>query len=121
MGLLISAAAGTEDQAVSITPLAVLPQILYAGALVPIDRMAGIMAAFSNVIFGRWSLATMGTSLDMNDRFHENAEFSKINRFGDDFFNVALGKGAAILAVFLVVFLAGSVLLLRRQAGPTGR
>jgi ABC-type multidrug transport system ATPase subunit len=118
MGLVISAAAGTEDQAVSITPLAVLPQILYAGSLVPIDSMVDIMAAFANVIFGRWALATMGTSLDMNERFAENAEFARVNRFGDDFFGVPEVQGLLTLAVFLVVFLAVTALLLRRQARP---
>ena len=121
MGLLISAAAGTEDQAISITPLAVLPQILYAGSLVPIDRMSDFMAAFANVIFGRWSLATMGTSLDMNERFAENAEFARVNRFGPDFFGVSQVTGALTLAIFLVVFLGATVLLLRRQAGPARR
>ncbi len=118
MGLVISAAAGTEDQAISITPLAVLPQILYAGSLVPIDRMSDIMGAFANVIFGRWSLATMGTSLDMNERFAESAEFANGSRFGPDFFAVSQVKGALILVFFLVVFLVATVLLLRRQAGP---
>ncbi len=118
MGLLISAAGGTEDQAISITPLAVLPQILYAGALVPIDRMSDAMAAFANLIFGRWSLATMGTSLDMNERFAENPEFARVNRFGTEFFDVSVAKGAGILCIFLVVFLGATVLLLRRQAGP---
>jgi hypothetical protein len=121
MGLVISAAGGTEDQAISITPLAVLPQILYAGSLVPIDRMSDAMAAFANLIFGRWSLATMGTSLDMNQRFAENAEFAKVNRFGPDFFTVSQAKGAGILLIFLVVFLGATVLLLRRQAGPVRR
>jgi ABC-type multidrug transport system ATPase subunit/pSer/pThr/pTyr-binding forkhead associated (FHA) protein len=118
MGLLISAAAGTEDQAISITPLAVLPQILYAGSLVPIERMAEPVATIADAIFGRWALAAVGNTLDMNARFAENAEFAAVNRFGDDFFSLSEPTGAAILAGFLVGFLAITVLLLRRQAGP---
>jgi ABC-type multidrug transport system permease subunit len=121
IGLLISAAAGTEDQAISITPFVVLPQILYAGSLVPIDRMTDVMSGFANVIIGRWSLAALGTEVDMNGRFAENAEFARINRFGPDFFSVSLAKSAVILAAFLVVFLACVVMLLRRQAGPARR
>ena len=118
MGLVISAAAGTEDQAISITPLAVLPQILYAGSLVPLVSMVGVMASFADLVFGRWSLAAMGTSLDMNGRFAENPEFETGNRFGSDFFSVSLLHGALTLTVFLAVFLAVTAVLLHRQAGP---
>jgi ABC transport system ATP-binding/permease protein len=40
MGLLISAAVSSEDQAMSFLPLAVIPQLLFAGTIVQVARMA---------------------------------------------------------------------------------
>ena len=40
MGLAISGFAGTPDQSMSFVPLAVIPQLLFAGAIVPVAAMA---------------------------------------------------------------------------------
>jgi ABC-type multidrug transport system ATPase subunit/pSer/pThr/pTyr-binding forkhead associated (FHA) protein len=116
MGLLISAAVSSEDQAMSFLPLAVIPQLLFAGTIVPVARMAEPAHSLAAIVFARWSLASIGTSLHMNGRIGENAEFARINEFGAHFFNVAFAVGLLIQAAFLAVFLAATVLLLRRRA-----
>jgi ABC transport system ATP-binding/permease protein len=115
MGLLISAAVSSEDQAMSFLPLAVIPQLLFAGTIVPVARMAEPAHTLAALVFSRWSLASIGTSLHMNARMGENAEFARVNRFGMDFFDVSFPTGLLIQAAFLAAFLAGVVVFLRRR------
>jgi ABC-2 type transport system permease protein len=50
LGLLASAFARTEFQAVQFMPVVVLPQVFLCGLLVPVDQMAGWLQAISNVL-----------------------------------------------------------------------
>jgi ABC-2 type transport system permease protein len=50
LGLLVSAFANSEFQAVQFMPAVVLPQVLLCGLLAPRDQMAGWMHAISNVM-----------------------------------------------------------------------
>ncbi|MCW2701140.1 MAG: drug efflux pump, inner rane subunit, DrrB family [Blastococcus sp.] len=50
LGLLASAFARTEFQAVQFMPVIVLPQFFLCGLLVPVDRMDGWLQAISNVL-----------------------------------------------------------------------
>ena len=72
MGLAISAFSGTPDQAMSFVPLAVIPQLLFAGAIVPVEGMAEPAQTISYGIFAQWSLAATGTAMDMNARIAES-------------------------------------------------
>lgn len=116
MGLLISAVVGSEDQAMSLVPLALIPQLLFAGAVVPLARMAEPAHTIAYAIFDQWSLAALGTAVNMNARMAENAEFARVNRFGTQFFDVPFRAGILVQLGFLALFMAGVVLLLRRSA-----
>jgi len=50
LGLLASAFAASEFQAVQFMPAFVLPQILLCGLLVPLDQMAGWLEAIASVV-----------------------------------------------------------------------
>jgi len=50
LGLLVSAFAATEFQAVQFLPAVVLPQFLLCGLLVPRERMDAVLEAVSNVL-----------------------------------------------------------------------
>ena len=50
LGLLMSAFATTEFQAVQFMPLVVIPQLLLCGLLAPRDQMAGVLHAISDVL-----------------------------------------------------------------------
>jgi ABC transport system ATP-binding/permease protein len=115
MGLLVSSLVTTQDQAMSLIPLAVIPQLLFAGAIVPVERMTEIARAIADVVFAQWSLAGIGTTVDMNARLTSNPEFAQVNRFGTDFFDLSPGATFAILGAFLVVFLGLTAILLHRR------
>jgi ABC transport system ATP-binding/permease protein len=118
MGLLISAAVSTQDQAMSLNPLALIPQLLFAGAIVPADKMGEPVQTLSALMFAQWSFAGIGTSLGMNERIAEDPQFAMADRFGTDFFDVQEVICVLILLAFLLVFFASTALLLRRQMRP---
>src|SRR4051812_39891942 len=115
MGLLVSSVVRTQDQATSLIPLAVIPQLLFAGAIVSLERMAEPARILADTIFAQWALAGIGTAVDMNSRLAGDPEFANVNRFGDHFFDLAAGPAFAIQAGFAVLFLAATAVLLRRS------
>jgi ABC-type multidrug transport system ATPase subunit len=114
MGLLISALVRTGDQAMSVVPLAVIPQLLFAGAIVPVERMAEPAQTLSYAIFSQWSLAALGTAVDMNERIAGSGGGAAAE-FGESFFDVGLATGLLVLAGFLVLFVAVLARLLSRS------
>ncbi len=78
LGLLISALSSTSDQAISIVPLALIPQILFAGLIFKIqdpwvdgldlpDQLIRIAIwGISLLMISRWTLDAFGTSFNLN-------------------------------------------------------
>ncbi len=104
VGLAVSAAASTEDQATSVIPLTLIPQLLFAGAIVPVERMTEPIAFLANAVFARWALAGTGSAVDMQERIDADASFARVGGYGDSFFSVVPGQAIAILIAFLVIF-----------------
>jgi hypothetical protein len=116
MGLCISALVKTEEQAMALIPVALILQLLFGGAIVTVESMGTVIAAFSNLVFSRWSFAGVGTVADLNARIAADPVFSESNAYGPSFFDVSALATVAILGAFSAAFLAGAVLLLRRRA-----
>ena len=116
LGLLISCAATTEDQATSVIPLTLIPQLLFTGALVPVATMSDSVATLSGLAFGQWSFASMGTAIGMNRRINGDFIFARISEFGPSFFAVPQLDAFAILGGFLLVFLVVAATLLRLRS-----
>jgi energy-coupling factor transporter ATP-binding protein EcfA2 len=115
MGLVLSAVVRSQDQATSFIPLALIPQLFFAGAIVPMEKMGVAVGALSNVIFARWAFAGAGTALDMNDRIAADPQFSKVSGYGTSFFQISPVIAAALLTGFLALFLGIVVVSLRRR------
>ena len=116
VGLVVSAASSTEDQATSVIPLTLIPQLLFAGAVVPVERMTEAIAGFSNVIFARWALAGSGAAVDMQDRLVVDRPLAR--GYGDSFFTTDPGQAIGILLAFLMVFFAIAAFLVSgRRSG----
>ncbi len=118
MGLFLSTISTTEDQSMTLLPLALIPQLLFGGTIVTVARMAQPAKAISNVIFERWALAGLGTAIGMNGRMAHDPEFGQVNPFGSHFFNVHLVPSLLIQAAFAAVFLSGVTLILWRRRSP---
>jgi ABC-type multidrug transport system ATPase subunit/pSer/pThr/pTyr-binding forkhead associated (FHA) protein len=115
LGLAISSISGTPDQAMSFVPLAVIPQLLFAGAIVPVQGMAEPAQTISYGIFAQWWLAASGTAVDMNARIAESRDPAGAASFGTGFFDVGVLPGMAVLLAFAIAFLGAFWLALRER------
>ncbi len=89
LGLLASAFARSEFQAVQFMPLIVLPQFFLCGLLVPVDQMAGWLQAISHVLpltYAVEALQEVGSSAEAT---------------GTMWFDIAIVAGAALVALAL--------------------
>lgn len=114
IGLVISAAVRTEDQATSFIPLTLIPQLLFAGAVVPVARMAEPIASLTYAVPTRWSLAGVGAAVDMNDRL-AGTKTSKAVGYGRDFFDIRPVQAGLILVAFLLLTLGITAALAGRR------
>jgi ABC-type multidrug transport system ATPase subunit/pSer/pThr/pTyr-binding forkhead associated (FHA) protein len=60
-GLLVSAVAPTEDRAMLLAVLVIIPQLIFAGALMPLSDLGAVGAVFGAVASTRWALESMTT------------------------------------------------------------
>jgi ABC transport system ATP-binding/permease protein len=65
LGLLASVAVGDASQATLALPMLCFPQVLFAGAVVPIVEMTGPGRALSTVLGNRWAFEGLGRGLDL--------------------------------------------------------
>ena len=116
MGLAVSCAARTVDQAAGAVPLLLMPQLLLAGGLIPLAQMPRIVSAIADITYARWSYAGLGSAAHIGARLAAT-DSSSILGFDNGFFALTPAATAGILAGFTVVelFLA-VVLLVRRPA-----
>lgn len=99
LGLLCSAFARTEFQAVQFMPVAVVPQFLLCGLIVPRDEMAGWLEAISAVLpmtYAVRALQTIGSTADAT---------------------AEVWRDVAVVGGFVMACLVGAAATLRRRTG----
>ncbi len=109
MGLAVSCAARSVDQAASAVPLLLMPQLLFAGALIPLAQMPSAVAGLANLTYARWSYAGLGSAAQIGDRLAANAS---VLGFSNGFFSLAPATATAILIAFTLVELVVAVFFL---------
>src|SRR5207248_321708 len=115
MGLVVSGLVTTEDQAMSFTTLTLIPQLLFAGAIVTIKHMWAPAAWLSNVVFSRWAFSGLGHVLDMNRRIAGDPVFARVGSYSHSFFATRLLVSCLLLCGFLVAMLLAIRVTLARQ------
>ena len=110
VGLLASALVRTASQATLALPLLCFPQVLFAGAVVPVSEMAVPGRAFSAILAGRWGFESLGRTLGVDELLGTSpATAGFVPTFiGSPF------TGLAVLALISSVTLAATVVSLRR-------
>jgi ABC-2 type transport system permease protein len=93
LGLLVSAFAQTEFQAVQFMPLFVIPQILLCGLFVPRDAMPDVLHAISNVLPLSYATDAMQTLVNSTDTTDVWRDLGVVAAFAV----AALALGAATL------------------------
>jgi ABC-type multidrug transport system ATPase subunit/pSer/pThr/pTyr-binding forkhead associated (FHA) protein len=66
LGLAISAFARTPDRAISIVPLVLIPQILFAGVIFGLGDGVTLQRILSWLTFSRWAMDAYGATVDLN-------------------------------------------------------
>jgi ABC-type multidrug transport system ATPase subunit len=114
MGLLVSATAENSDQAMAIVPILLIPQLIFDGSFVPVSKMLGPAKAIANFILSRWSLELSGSIAHMPDRFA--AQLPEVfARPYEEAFTISATAHWGILALFVLVPVAGTILAQKRK------
>jgi ABC-type multidrug transport system ATPase subunit/pSer/pThr/pTyr-binding forkhead associated (FHA) protein/ABC-type multidrug transport system permease subunit len=114
-GLVISTLARSEDQATSFVPLLLMPQLVFAGSVIPVEQMSPVTQRIADLVFTRWAYDGAGATIDMATRLTEDSRFAPINQYGD-FFGTRPGATGVVLAGFFGAFMLGAGWILARRA-----
>jgi len=114
MGLVLSAFARSSDQASSAVPLLLIPQLLFAGAIVPTGLMPGPVRVLSQLTYARWAQAGLGHALHLDQKLSE--QVTAVAGYERSFFALAPSSAAIALALFTFVLLGAAALALDRRA-----
>lgn len=117
LGLVVSTLAGSVDQATSFVPLLLIPQLLFAGALISVQSMQTPVQVLAALTFSRWAFDGAGAALDMQARLGEDPAFAAANTYGPDFFTLSTPATMAVLVGFLALQLLLTGVLTARRAG----
>ncbi|HEX5988694.1 MAG TPA: ATP-binding cassette domain-containing protein [Solirubrobacterales bacterium] len=103
MGLTLSAFARSEDQAASFLPLILLPQLLFAGAVVTTKDMGTPIQWLSHLVAAQWGFAGVGNAIDMNARIAADPGFTHANHYSSAFFTHGLLQVTIALTLMILV------------------
>jgi ABC-type multidrug transport system ATPase subunit len=112
LGLLASAAVTDAAQATLALPMLCFPQVLFAGAIVPVPDMAGPGQVISVGLANRWAFESLGRALEL-DRLFAPLSPSSAHHAA---FAGSPAEGWAVLACFVGLLLAATVAVLHRRA-----
>lgn len=112
LGLLASASVTDAAQATLALPMLCFPQVLFAGAIVPVPDMAGPGQAISLGLANRWAFESLGRALEL-DRLVASLSPSSAYQAA---FTGSPVEGWAVLAGFAGLLLVATVAVLQRRA-----
>ncbi|MGD9895362.1 MAG: ATP-binding cassette domain-containing protein [Dehalococcoidia bacterium] len=73
LGLLASAAVTRPEQATLALPMISFPQVLFAGAILPLPAMAGAGRGIAWFMTDKWGFEALGASVNLNELFANGA------------------------------------------------
>ena len=112
LGLLASAAVTDVAQATLALPMLCFPQVLFAGAIVPVPDMAAPGRAMSLGLANRWAFESLGRALEL-DRLAAALPGTPAHQAA---FTGSPVAGWVVLAAFVGLLLAATVAVLHRRA-----
>jgi len=114
LGLLASAAVGDAAQATLALPMLCFPQVLFAGAVVPVTDMATPGQAISAGMANRWAFESLGRSLELAGLVEHQPAMAAY----DAAFVGSAIVGVIVLAGTAVACGLATVIVLRRRTRP---
>jgi ABC-type multidrug transport system ATPase subunit len=113
LGLLASAAVADAAQATLALPMLCFPQVLFAGAIVPVGDMAGPGRLISFGMANRWAFESLGRVLPLD----RETGGSTVVAYADAFGGSAVA-GWAVLFGSAVALIVATAWVLRRKSRP---
>jgi ABC transport system ATP-binding/permease protein len=117
LGLLASAAVSNAAQAALALPMLCFPQVLFAGAVVPVTDMAAPGRWLSLGLANRYSFEALGHALRLEQL---TGVLPALRAYGDTF-SATVASRWLLLAGLAVVFTLATVWVLRRRCLPGTR
>jgi ABC transport system ATP-binding/permease protein len=117
LGLLASATVSNAAQAALALPMLCFPQVLFAGAVVPVADMAAPGRWLSLGLANRYSFEALGRALGL-DQFAD--ALPAMRAYGDTFSGTVAYRWL-VLAGFAALFALATVQVLRRQGSAASR
>nr|NIN64314.1 ABC transporter permease [Anaerolineae bacterium]NIN94596.1 ABC transporter permease [Anaerolineae bacterium]NIQ77657.1 ABC transporter permease [Anaerolineae bacterium] len=114
MGLLVSASVANSDRAMAVVPVLLIPQIIFAGALVPLEQMLAPARAVAQVMISKWSFQLTGSITDLTPRFSEQLPPDIGGPYASQF-DTATWLPWVVLIAFTVAMLAAAVAIQKRK------
>ncbi|MEX2236480.1 MAG: ATP-binding cassette domain-containing protein [Dehalococcoidia bacterium] len=114
MGLLTSAVTGNSDRAMAVVPLLVIPQLIFDGALVPIEQMLTPAKLIAQVTISKWFLELAGSLTDLGPRFEAQVPAGVENPYADAF-RVAHWLRWVVLSAFTLLFISATLIVQKRK------
>ncbi len=117
LGLLVSALVRSSDQASRLVPILLVPQLLFSGAILSVPAMGAGGAWISRAMLSRWTLDAIGHVADLDGLFRHGSSpinAAMLRDYGTTF-EASVALSCAVLACFIVGFLALTCLALRRR------
>jgi hypothetical protein len=111
LGLLASAAVADAAQATLALPMLCFPQVLFAGAIVPVAQMAFVGRLMSYGMTNRWAFETLGQLLPLDPSSGDPSLAPYASTF-----NGSAMTGWVILTATAVLFTSATVAVLRRRS-----
>jgi ABC transport system ATP-binding/permease protein len=119
LGLLASSAVSNAAQAALALPMLCFPQVLFAGAVVPVDNMSVTGRFLSLGLANRYSFEALGSGLKLD---RSTGAFPSMQAYAETFSGAAAGRWL-VLAGFAATFTLATVWVLHRRCrlGVGGR
>lgn len=113
-GLFLSSVAGREDRVMSMIPLFLIPQIVFAGVVFTLE---GLPELISLIIFSRWGIEALGATVNLLE-LNQAASFTGASQeLPFAFASTAsyLFQKWGILLFFALLSIISTILMLKRQ------
>ncbi len=111
-GLVLSSFSNSTDQAASLVPLVLLPQVIFSGMLLGLDDL-GPFRAVANVMPGRWVYGGLAALTRLPDLYADTGISRAVK---DVFYTDPLAAMAALTVISLACLVAAAMALTARQS-----
>ena len=113
MGLLVSATMRNSDRAIALVPLLIIPQLLLAGANVPLERMSWPARALAQLMLSKWALELTGSMAGLEPRFSALAN-AGLGQYRSAF-DIVPWVHWGVLTAFVIAMLGATVVVQKRK------